>query len=375
MTISSLRESSAPWLRRMRNWDWSIIALILAIKVLIFTFAIQAVITMSRDAYLGWMEIWNRWDAVHYLSLARQGYVATGDGRFSLVFYPLYPALVYLTHFIVRDHLFAAFLVSGLASVVAGLLLQRLAMLDHSTEIARNAVWFLFIFPTSYFLHIGYTESLFLALTLGCFLAARGQRWALAGLLGALACLTRVNGLLLMPAIAVEAFLQYRATRRIDWRWLWIAIMPTGFLIYLAINHQVTGDYFAFSKIMEEHWFKKFTPPWVGIRDVWLRLDGDSVTEGLHELFYIVLVLVCTIWCWWRLRPSYAIWMLCNWLLINSTSFVLSVPRYALALFPIFILIATACTGRRFWSSIVSVWCVLYLALYVGRFAQGLWAF
>ena len=41
---------------------------------------------------------------------------------------------------------------------------------------------FLLIFPTAYFLHIGYTESLFLALVLGSFLAARTDRWWLAGL-------------------------------------------------------------------------------------------------------------------------------------------------------------------------------------------------
>lgn len=360
---------------RPRDWNWPVIGFILAMKVLIFTFAVQAVVTMAKNGNSGWMQIWNRWDAVHYFSLAQNGYVATGEGRFSLVFYPLYPALVYLAHFLTGDYLAATFFVSGLASIAAGLLLQRLALLDQSPEVARNSVWFLFIFPTSYFLHIGYTESLFLALTLGCFVAARLRQWLLAGFIGLFACMTRVNGLLLLPAIGWEVLEELRATRRISWRWLGLGLMPIGFLIYLAINHQVTGDYFAFSKIMEEHWYKKLTPPWIGIRDVWLRLDGDSVTEGLHELFYIVLTFVAIIVCGWRLRASYAIWMLCNWLLVNSTSFVVSVPRYALALFPIFILMAQACTGRRFWYSVVSVWCLLYLALYVGRFAQGLWAF
>ena len=42
--------------------------------------------------------------------------------------------------------------------------------------VAMRAAWFLLIFPTAYFLHIGYTESLFLALVLGSFLAARTDR-------------------------------------------------------------------------------------------------------------------------------------------------------------------------------------------------------
>ena len=170
------------------------------------------------------------------------------------------------------------------------MVLRRLAEIDQAPAVARQAVWFLAIFPTSYFLHIGYTESLFLALVLGSVLAARKQitgPWLV--LLGALACLTRVNGLMLGPTLLVEAWLQYRERRRIDWRWLWIGVVGFGFLGYLALNYHVTGDPFAFSQIMAEHWFKKFTPPWVGIYDVWLRIPGINLTEGLQEFVYIVL--------------------------------------------------------------------------------------
>ncbi len=279
------------------------------------------------------------------------------------------------TEFFTRDYLVAAFVVSGIASVATALLLERLARCDESEEVARNAVWFLFIFPTSFFLHIGYTESLFLALTLGCFLAARKERWAVAGLLGAAACLTRVNGLILLPALATEVGLQYWQTRRINPRWLWLGLVPFGFLGYLWLNHEVTGDYFAFTKIMHEHWYKKFAPPWVGIYDVWLRTLGLNITEGLNELIAVVLISVCAIWSWLRLRPSYSVWITLNWLLITSTAYILSVPRYTLTLFPVFLLFAKATTGRRFWFAMLTIWSLLYLALYTGRFAQGLWAF
>ena len=363
-----------PWLRRIRGWDWPTIGLILCIKVLLLTYAVQYVTAFS-DSKVNWMQIWNRWDAVHYLGLAEKGYVATGEGRFSIVFYPLYPMLVRVAAFVTQNYMAAALVVSGFASVAAGLLLKRLARLDESEEVARNSVWFLFIFPTSYFLHIGYTESLFMALVLGSFLAARGERWDIAGLLGAFACLTRVNGLLLGPALALEALAQYRNSRRINYRWLWIGVVPLGFAAYLLLNYKVTGDFFAFSKIMEEHWFKKFTSPWFAIRDVWRRVPAGKSLEGLHEFFFIVFGLVCTIWCWLRLRAPYALWMTCNWLLINSTAFVVSVPRYLIACFPIFILFARAGTSRRLWFAALTVWSLLYLALYAGRFAAGLWAF
>jgi len=361
-------------LTRIRAWDWSTIALILGIKVLLFTFAVQAVATLSTS-HGTWLEIWNRWDASHYLRLAEHGYATSGDTRVSLVFFPLYPWLVRGAAFFVRNYMAAAFVVSGIASIAVGLLLQKLVRLDESEAVARNTVWFLFIFPTSYFLHIAYTESLFLALTLGCFLAARNERWELAGLLGAGACLTRVNGLILGFALATEVIHQYWKTRRINLRWLWIGVVPLGFLGYLWLNHELTGDYFAFTKIMHEHWYKKFASPWFGIHDLWLRALGLNVNEGLNELVAVAILSICAVWSWFRLRPSYSVWITLNWVLITSTAFVLSVPRYTLTLFPVFILLARATSGRRFWFAMLTIGSLLYFALYAGRFAQGLWAF
>ena len=97
--------------------------------------------------------------------------------------------------------------------------------------------------------------------------------------------------------------------------------------------------------------------------------------EGQHELFYIVVGFICIICSWLRLRPSYAVWITCNWLLINSTSFILSVPRYMLTLFPVFILFAQLSTGRRLPYAILTVSSLLFLGLYASRFVQGLWAF
>lgn len=348
--------------------------LVLTLKAFVLGFAWISLRTLT-DEQFGWFEMWNRWDALHYRLLARFGYSATGEERFSIVFYPLYPWLVRAAAFLVRDYFAAALAVSGLASVAAGLLLQRLARLDHSAVVARQAVWFLFIFPTSYFLHIGYTESLFLALVLGAVFAARTDRWALAGLAGAAACLTRVNGLFLLPVLAMEAWQQYRVQRRLNWRWLWIAALGLGFAAYLLLNYVVTGDALTFSSYMDERWYKRFTPPWIGIWDVWLRVPGANMTEGLHEFVFIVLGFICTVCSWLMLRPSYAIWITCNWLLINSTAFVLSVPRYLLTLFPIFILLGLLTEKRPQLGRVLTAASLLFLALFVSKFVQGAWAF
>jgi len=347
---------------------------VLVLKGLVLFLAVLSVGTLF-DQYETWSTLWSRWDASHYLSLAEKGYVSEGEGRFSIVFYPLYPWLIRAVAFVCRSYFGAALVVSGVASIAAALLFRRLVELDHPAKVARLAIWFLFIFPTAYFLHIGYTESLFLALVLGCLLAARKQYWAVAGVLGALACLTRVNGLLLVPTLLVEAWLQYRVTRRINWRWLWIGAAGLGFAGYLFLNYRVTGDPFAFSPIMEKNWYKKITFPWVGIRDVWLRIPGFNLQEGLWEFIFIVFAFLCTVWCWIKLRPTYAIWMTFNWLLVNSTTYVVSVPRYCLTLFPIFIILALLAAARPLAGRIMTALSLLLLALFAMKFAHGTWAF
>jgi len=370
---------------RIDRWgiDWSVVALILAIKALVLILGglTYTVWQNKPPAGLhGWLGIWNHWDGPHYLDIARDGYVTQGDQQNWIVFYPLYPWAVRLFALVLRDHLLSAFTVSGLASVVAGVLLRKLTDLDFGATISRTAVWFMFIFPTSYFLHIGYTESLFLAFALGSFLAARRRQWWLAGVTGALACLTRVNGLLLIPALGCEALVQYRteAPRVLRAQWLWIAFIGVGFALYLVLNYYVFGDPLAFVQILHDRFFKTPKWPWVGIVKVWNWKWEDARklhVNGTQEFFFILLSLACTVWCWRALRASYAVWMALNWLLFTSTSFVISVPRYTLAMFPIFILFARFTAARLVWSGIITFWSITFMAFFITLFVQGEWAF
>ncbi len=367
-------------LLKFRRNDVKLVAMILGIKALIFLFAGQSYQVLEDKpitGLFGWLEIWNRWDALNYQKLAEFGYSATGELRPLLVFYPLYPWTVRLCAVVLGDFLVSAFIVSTIASIATGILLTRLLELDYSEELARRATWFLFIFPTSYFLHIGYTESTFLMLALTCLFAARRQLWLLAGAVGALACLTRPTGVVLFPALVFEAAHQYWTTRRWQWQWFSIVVAGLGFGGYLLLNQLVAGDPFAFSSIMQQSFFKSVAWPWTGIRDAIGALDrGPSQAQmmGVQELVFIVLGFICTILSWVKLRPVYSVWMTGNWLLFTSVTFVQSVPRYTLTMFPIFILFAML-SKRRIWMAVITVWSILYLSLFASLFAWGRWAF
>jgi len=361
---------------------WEVAGLVVGVKLVVLMYGAQAFTTL-RDQRLAslynWLAIWSQWDAPHYLDLARDGYVSGGVQARWIVFYPLYPWLVRASAVVLRDELVSAFFVSAVASVAAGLLLYRLARLDEAEAVARASVFFLLTFPTAYFLHIGYTESLFLALALGAFAGARGGRWWVAGLLGAAAGMTRVNGLLLVPALACEAFEQHRAG---GWRWrwdhLWALAPGLGFGVYLLINFHVFGDPFAFLRAQDQFWYKQLTWPWEGVVKTWEAVAGrapaESLMVGWQELFFVLVGLGGVVWSWASLRASYAVWMSLNWLLWTSTSFVLSVPRYTLVMFPLYILLARAAARWPVAGGLVVVWSLLFMG-FIGRFVTGNWAF
>jgi hypothetical protein len=276
----------------------------------------------------------------------------------------------------------SAFVVSTVASMFVAPLLYRLVRQDEDATVALRAAWFLLIFPTAYFLHIGYTEALFMALVLGSFLAARTDRWWLAGLLGGLAALTRVNGLVLIPALAAEAFTEWlqrpAEDRRLRVEWLAIGLVGVGFAIYLGLNYALYGSPFEFLRVQEDHWYKSLAAPWdaIGSAFGWFRSTNpdDRLMYGFTELLFVGIGLVGTIFAAFRFRPSWFIWMAGNMLLFVSTSFLLSTPRYALTLFPLFV--ALALVSRRTWVLVLlSAVSIAGLAYFAGRFATGVWAF
>jgi hypothetical protein len=392
--------------------DWVVVGWVMAIKLLLFYFGATSYAVLW-DKYITsphqWFGIWDQWDFGYYQNIAEFGYSGS-DG--STAFYPLFPWLLRLVAYFSKSYLAAGLIVSGIASVIAAILLRRLVQLDYPASVAMRSVWFFLIFPTAYFLHVGYSEGLFLALALACILAARIERWWLAGVLGAFCWMTRAAGAVLVPALAVEAVQQWRVRRQScshgpagrpaeangpdvdrleaggysafpaarsswNWQWLWIGIVPSGFVVYLLINWSVSGDPFAFLQTRKLSFEQSFASPLTGIRQaIWAHYPTPSEAEmvGAQELFFVALGFVCMIISWIKLRPVYAMWMTGSWVLSASVSFFRSMPRYTLTMFPIFILFALL--GRnRFWAGVLTVWSLLLFALFAVLFVRGEWAF
>jgi hypothetical protein len=361
---------------------WQIAAKTLIVKAVLIVFGAVSIQVFNNEWLGSWyrvLEIWNRWDALRHTRVEEIGYSSSGEYLADITIFPLFPWLVRAANLFGGETQLNAFIVSGIALVAVCFLLYKIAQMDETETVARNSIWFLLIFPTAYFFHINYTESVFLAVTLASFYMARNGNWKLAGLFGFLSAMGRVNGLLLFPALVVEAFQEYRETKRWNWNWLSILATPLGFGVYLLVNLYVTGNAFGFMEITREKFYKALAPPWTGIMNsfdrIWWDDNPSSVMMiSIQELVFIAIGFVAIIFCARLLRWPYTVWMAGNWLLFTSVGFVVSVPRYTLILFPIYILFAKM-AQRQNWYMLITVSSLLFFALFAIRFVTGNWAF
>ncbi len=266
-----------------------------------------------------------RWDSVWYLAIARGGYAHEVPRT---AFFPLYPLVTRGVGLVIGSDLLAGVLISLACFAVAMLLFHRLVCLELDSTRAEVAVLLLAFCPMAYFFSAVYTESLFLALSLGCLLCARSGRWALAGGLGALAALSRNSGVVLVvpvlimflygprtdalpsprspdagrrPAAAPGAplspairrwaqtaagRLDYLARRFLTPRYrfspaiLWAGLIPLGLLAYLAYLGLTMHDAFA-PFHAQAFWYRHFVWPFAG---VWK--GAVAAWDGLRQLVH-----------------------------------------------------------------------------------------
>jgi hypothetical protein len=206
-----------------------------------------------------------RWDSVWFLAIADGGY----DGQ-RAAFFPLYPVLLKATGGVVGG------VVVSLACAVIGLaLLRRLVALDFGDDVARLCVALVAWFPAATFLSAVYSESLFLAVSVGAVYAARTGRWELAGAAGALATATRSAGLVLLVPLAV---LWWRGADRRVRDVLWLALVPAGLAVFCGVLALSGEDALAPFRA-QEAWMRAFAGPFGGV------LDGAAAAwDGARDI-------------------------------------------------------------------------------------------
>ena len=364
-----------------------ILPVVLTVIVGTFLFAVTSYLVIEDRFPEKMLDLWNTWDVQHYIKIAKFGYSnLTVDGiNYQIVFFPLYPYLIKLFSYVFQNYIVSALIVANLSYAAAAYYFYRLVQLDFDKEDAFRTVVYFSVFPTAYFLHAAYTESLFLALTISSFYYARNGRWALCGVLGMLAAATRITGILLIPVLIIEYLAQRNyKVREIRPNICWIGIIGFGLLSFLVINYMVAGDPLYFMQVQSENWSKKLSMPYLGFINSWNILTGDfslnvnspsnRLLGGLFEITFAFMGLALIIYGFFRVRLSYSLYALATWLVVTSTWFWNSIPRYTLTMFPIFI--ALSLLGRRKSTNYLIIFLsILFYAFLLATFVRFRWAF
>lgn len=374
---------------------WRIVALCLGIRVVLQVIGMVSLAAHGQPVWPNALEMWSHWDAPHYLRIAEVGYVPATpipaectlpsrpvhpcDDPLFIVFFPFFPAAVWLVSFVIRNLIASGLVVALAASVGACWFLYRIVERDRGHEHAWRSVLLLLAFPTAYFLAAPFSEALFLFAVVAAMYAARTGAWVRAGLAGALATGTRVTGIALAPALLVEAFTgDASPTRRIR-RVASSAIAAGGVAVYLLINLLVHGDPLHFLEVQRSHWYQHLIPPWQSIIDAVRGLAAGAHAPDATFIYWgriagFALAVPLLVLAVRRLRASDTVYAWSGFLLIISASWLISLPRYLLVLYPLFIVGADLIRSRQAMALAIGVGATIQTWLF-WRYAVGAWTF
>jgi hypothetical protein len=374
-----------------------------------------------------------RWDSAWYLVIARYGYRPDLGSYTSsrTAFFPLYPLGLRTFTWFGLPPVLAGVLLSLAAFALALYGIHRLTTLeltrtaastlanDRVAEAARLAVLLTAFAPMAFFFSAVYSESLYLALSVGLFWSARHGRWAWVGVLGALAGATRSTGLVLvLPALVIYLYgpredrppergtdraptlrARLRPRYRLRRDLLWLCLLPAGVVLYGAYLALGGGDPLA-PLHAQEVWSRHFAGPYVGAwdglkaafegarqllsfqrRHVYFPTGADSpfVSAG-HNLMlfaFLAAAIPAVLGVVRRLPLAYGAYVIAALALPLSypvsSQPLMSLPRFLLVLFPLGIWLAAWLAERPRLQRPVLVLSGLLMAFFLAQFATWHW--
>jgi len=288
---------------------------------------------------------WANFDGVHYLMLAKDGYVY----GLTQAFFPGYFILIRIVNFLLHNYLISALLISHICFILSLAVFYKLLRIDYSDKVAKRAIIFVSLFPTSFYFLAAYTESLFLLLLLLSFYYLRKVNLKEVGLWGIGLSFSRIIGIFIVPSILLE--LKNNKTN-INWKKIfWILLPSLGLLAYMFYLWVKFEDPFLFAHVQSGFGAGRETGKLVLLYQViWRYVKMIFTVDKNNPIYFTVwLEMLASLYAiglliWGyikKVRPSYLLFSFLSFLLPTLTGTFSSMPRYILVLFPIYIVLAT----------------------------------
>lgn len=301
------------------------------------------------------------WDGGNFLEISQNGYTEKNLS----VFFPFFPITVFLiSKILFVNNLLAGIALNSLSTIFSIYTFLKLLKLDYDPKTAKKIVIFFLIFPTSFYLISFYSESLFVLFTLLSFYFIRTERKNPAVLSAIFASLTRLVGIVVVLSMIIE----FRNSK-IKNKFLYAApfIGMLAIMCFWAVNAQ---DPFAFIN-SEANWNRYTAVPGVALFGYLSAISETGFSWMLVDVLFTVFGLGMAVRSVKHLRMSYAFYALVSVLLPLSTTNLISMPRFLLVVFPIFIVAGTI-RKPIFDLSYILV-CLSLLIIFWIRFNIGLW--
>lgn len=311
-----------------------------------------------QEGFLG-PSPWANFDGVHYLFIAKRGYA-----QFEQAFFPFYPLLIrWLGNILRGDFVLAGIVISNLSLLGVLILvwkvleikpLSPIRHISHMENFRKWTVAFLLLFPTSFYFGSVYTESLFLFLVLASFYILQKKKWWFYALTASLASATRLVGAFLLAPFGLFAYMIYLGKTFAD---------PLFFLhAQPFFGAGRTGGEIILLPQVYWRYLKIFVNVPRANYDYWIAALEFLVFNG--TLFLL--------WLGWKKGLPRA------WILFSAaavlgptlTGSLSSMPRYILAAFPIFIVMASLNNKLKY---LLFVLCYLLFSLLTILFTRGYW--
>lgn len=320
----------------------------------------------------------NNFDSNFYIGIASKGYEKedynTSTGLKRWAFYPLYPLSVSVIskllgvsteYGIFKIGLVVSNLCLFLFFVILFLLIRELG---YSFEDWFYLLIFILVFPTSYFLNIFYSESMFLFLSATSLLLVLKRKYFYSSLLILLSSVTRNVGILLF----IPLFIMIISDANIGlFRKMWKSfiygfISILGVLIFFSYLSVITGDFLASVKI-QSHWGRgdvesSFFP----FKSLFLSFDNVSFSNtssmiGEIDLIFSLVGIIAMFYFLSHIgknvnKLALGVYFLTYLAFVTSTSLNTSIIRYLMSVVPLyFVILDLRKKNEIFYTSLIPI--------------------
>lgn len=320
--------------------------------------------TIYQRIFLSWTTYW---DAGHYISIATQGYHYPQQA-----FFPLWPLLIKIFSFVTNSFNNASFVLSSIFGLSTFMLFYFLAVRLIGKTYAKSALILFASFPSTMFLLAGYTEGLFLTLTLLSFLMLEKKLYLLSAVFAGLTTLTRLAGIGITFAYL---FLNQSLSKKV----IYVSLSLSGLLFYMLFLQFTYSNGFLFADAQRE-WCKsqgrcQFIFPLSPLVEYskliligWVRLNlSVTFLDWFSSVFFLAMLVPV----FKKFKFYYFVYSLIV-ILLPLFSSTVGMVRYVLVAFPVFFVIPLLLRSKI----LFFILCLLLFLLemrFINSFTNRIW--